>query len=294
MAVSGTTRLYGLIGDPLHAARSPQLFNELFAEHRLDAVCIPLNVKAGDLRQFVTGVRTLRNLAALLVTMPHKTAMLELVDVLDPTSRQAKVINIIRCDANGNWTGATFDGLGCVLGMEWEGNNPQGRSVLLVGAGGAGRAIAFALAKAKVRELTIYDVNETAGRTLVEDLATETACDVRFGAPDPAGFDVVINATALGMQASDPLPIDVDRLEPRSAVIDVVLNPVPTPLCAAARARGCATQGGRAMHEGQAVFAARFLGIDYWPSERSRAPVGEISKLATALVMELRNREPTA
>src|SRR5947199_10610846 len=108
MAASGTTRLYGLIGDPLHAARSPQLFNELFAEHRLDAVCIPLNVKAGDLRQFVTGARTLRNLAALLVTTPHKAAMLQLVDVLDPTSRQAKVTNVIRCDANGNWTGATF------------------------------------------------------------------------------------------------------------------------------------------------------------------------------------------
>src|SRR5438874_868366 len=122
--------------------------------------------------------------------MPHKAAMLELVDALDPTSRQAKVIKIVRCGADGNWTGATFDGLGCVLGMEWEGNDPQGRSVLLVGAGGAGRAIGFALAKAKVRELTIYDMNETAGRTLVDDLATETGCDVRFGAPDPATFEV--------------------------------------------------------------------------------------------------------
>lgn len=291
MGVGGTTRLYGLIGDPLHAARSPRLFNELFAERRLDAVCIPFNVKAGDLRQFVTGARTLRNLAALLVTMPHKEAMRELVDALDPTSQQAKVINIIRCDADRVWTGATFDGLGCVLGMEWEGNNPQGRSVLLVGAGGAGRAIAFALAKAKVRELTIYDMNERAGRALVEALATETACDVRFGAPDPAGYDIVINATALGMQAGDPLPIDIDRLEPRTAVVDVVLRSAPTPLCAAARARGCATQDGRAMHEGQAVFAARFLGIDYWPPERSCTPIGEI---AMALVTQARNREATA
>ena len=167
------------------------------------------------------------------------------------------------------WVGAMFDGLGCVLGMEWEGLHPAGKSVLLVGAGGAGRAIAFALAHAGARALTIFDVDRVRAEDLARSISASTDCHAHFGAPDPHRFEVVINATALGMKPGDPLPVDPARLEPRSIVVDIVNSVEPTSLCRAASERGCRTQSGRPMHEGQAVHALRFLGFDYVPEGRS-------------------------
>jgi shikimate dehydrogenase len=231
----------------------------------VDAVCIPIVVRADDLSAFVAGARTMRNLAGVLVTMPHKQRMLDLVDELHPTAHQVGALNVIRCDGDGRWVGAMFDGLGCVLGMQWEGNHPANKSVLLVGAGGAGRAIAFAVASAGARTLTIFDVDERRADDLATAVAAATGCQTQSGLPDPRGCDIVINATALGMNTNDPMPVDPDRLESGSVVVDIVNAPEPTPLCRAAHARGCRTQNGRPMHEGQAVHALRFLGFDYLP-----------------------------
>src|SRR4029453_17120401 len=130
--IAGTTRLYVLVGDPLTSAKSPQLFNRLFTEQRVDAVCGPFVIKADDLHAFVAGARATRNLSGVLVTMPHKQRMLSFVDELHLTARQVGALNVVRCDNDGRWIGAMFDGVGCVLGMQWEGNHPAGKSVLLV------------------------------------------------------------------------------------------------------------------------------------------------------------------
>ena len=267
--ISGTTRLYGLVGDPLTAAKSPALWNRLFAEQGADAVCVPFAVRGDDLAAFVTGVRAVGNLSGLLVTMPHKQRMLDHVDELHPTARDVGAINVVRCNSHGRWVGATFDGLGCVLGMEWEGLHPANKSVLLIGAGGAGRAIAFAVASAGARALTIFDVDRVRAEELAGSVTLATGCHAQFGAPDPHGFEVVINATALGMKPGDPMPVDPARLEPGSIVVDIINLVEPTPLCRAAIGRGCRTQNGRSMHEGQAVHALRFLGFDYVPEGRS-------------------------
>jgi shikimate dehydrogenase len=216
----------------------------------------------------------MRNLSGVLVTMPHKQRMLAFVDELDVTARQVGALNIIRCHADGRWVGATFDGLGCVLGMQWEGNHPSNKSVLLIGAGGAGRAIAFAVAAAGARTLTIFDVDERRAASLAKSVAAATGCSTYVGAPDPHGCEIVINATPLGMKPDDPLPVDPNRLEPGSTVVDIINSPDPTPLCRAARARGCRTQDGRPMHEGQAVHALRFLGFDYVPEGKSASDIG--------------------
>lgn len=268
-SICGTTRLYGLVGDPLHAAKSPQLFNQLFASQGVDAVCVPMVVQAGGLAAFVHGARAMRNLAGVLVTMPHKQRVLELVDELHPTASQIGAINVIRCDEERRWTGAIFDGLGCVLGMQWEGNDPANKSVLLVGAGGAGSAIAFAVASAGARSLRISDIDEHRAKVLAQSVSDATACDAGAGPPDPSGFEIVINATSLGMKATDALPVDVERLDPGSAVVDIVNTLETTPLLRAAAKRGCRTQDGRPMHEGQAVHALRFLGYEYVPERAS-------------------------
>jgi shikimate dehydrogenase len=266
--ITGKTRLYGLVGDPLTAAKSPQLLNQVFAEQRVDAACVPFWVKAGNLSAFVTGARAMANLSGLLVTMPHKQRMLEFVDELHPTARQVGALNVIRCEADGRWVGAIFDGVGCVLGMQWEGNHPANKSVLLVGAGGAGRAIAFAIASAGASKLTISDADEHRAGDLAASVAVETRCDTRSGPPDPRGFDVVINATPLGMKADDAMPIDPERLAPGAIVVDIINASEPTPLRRAAQARGCRTQDGGPMHQGQALHALKFLGFDYLPDGR--------------------------
>jgi shikimate dehydrogenase len=275
--ITGRTRLYGLVGDPLTTAKSPELLNRLFIEQRVDAVCVPFGVKADHLSAFVTGARGVGNLAGVLVTMPHKQRMLALVDELDPTARHVGAVNVIRCHDDGRWVGAIFDGVGCVLGMQWEGHDPANKSILLVGAGGAGRAIAFAVASAGARRLTIFDVDERRGHDLAESVAAATGCTADFGVPDPRGCEIVINATSLGMKPDDPMPVDPDRLEPGSIVVDIIIAPNPTPLCRAARARGCLAQDGRPMHEGQAVHALRFLGFDYLPEGRPAPDKGSLS-----------------
>jgi shikimate dehydrogenase len=164
--------------------------------------------------------------------------------------------------------------------MQWEGNHPANRSVLLVGAGGAGRAIAFAVASAGARTLTIFDIDERRADELARSVAAETGCATTFGAPDPRGYEIVLNATALGMTAGDAMPVDPNRLEPGTTVVDIINTPEPTPLCRAAREHGCRTQNGRPMHEGQAVYALRFLGFDYLPEGKSVQDIGLPSQSA--------------
>ncbi len=266
--ISGTTRLYGLVGDPLSTAKSPRLLNQLFIEQRADAVCVPFCIKAEDLSAFVTGARAMGNLSGMLITMPHKQRMLAFVDELDSTARQAGALNVIRCQADGRWVGTISDGVGCVLGMQWEGHHPANKSVLLVGAGGAGRAIAFAIASAGASKLTISDVDEHRAKDLAASVAAETGCTARSGSSDPHGFQIVINATPLGMKANDAMPVDPQRLAPGTIVVDIINAPEPTPLLRAAQARGCRTQDGGPMHQGQALYALRFLGFDYRPDGR--------------------------
>lgn len=266
--ITGKTRLYGLVGDPLTSAKSPQLLNRLFAEQRVDAACIPFCVKAENLSAFVSGARVMGNLSGMLVTMPHKQRMLDFVDELDPTARQIGALNVVRCEADGRWIGAIFDGVGCVLGMHWEGNHPANKSVLLIGAGGAGSAIAFAVASAGASRLTIFDLDGDRAGDLAASVATETSCDVRSGPPDPQSFDVVINASPLGMKVHDAMPVDPARLAPGAIVVDIINASEPTPLLRAARARGCRTQDGGPMHQGQAVYALKYLGFEYRPDGR--------------------------
>jgi len=272
--ITGTTQLFGLMGDPLTTARSPELLNRLFMEQGVNAACIPLWVKGEDLPTFISGIRAVGNLAGLLVTMPHKQSMLAYVDELHTTAREVGAINVIRCSSDGLWVGAIFDGLGCVLGMEWEGLHPANKSVLLIGAGGAGRAIAFAVARAGARNLTIFDIDRSRAEDLAKSVTLATGCSTRLGAPDPRGFEVVINATALGMKTGDVLPVDPSRLEPGSTVVDIINTVELTPLCRAASERGCRIQNGRPMHEGQAVHALRFLGFDYIPEGRPLRAAG--------------------
>lgn len=269
VAITGATRVYCIVGDPVAPLRSPVFFNTMFRRHGIDAVFIALQIGARDAEAGFAGLRAMRNIAGMVVTMPLKQRLLPLLDEALPGARQCGAVNTIRREADGRLVGDMFDGKGGVLGLRWNGHEPRGRRVLLVGAGGAGSALAFALAEAGVAQLTISDLDATR----VEDVAARVraatpGCEVRVGAADPRGQEIVVNATPLGMKPGDRLPVDVDLLAPGTVVFDIITNPDPSPLMLAAQARGCPAIGGRNLYEGQAVYAARFLGFDFVPDGR--------------------------
>lgn len=263
LPITGRTRLFGVIADPIGHVRACEVFNPVFAARGIDAVLVPLHVPAGRLAAALDGFRALANLGGVLVTIPHKEAVLDLVDEIGAQARLIGAANVIRRDAHGRLTAENFDGLGFVAGLRRQGRAVAGKRVLLVGAGGAAKAIACALVDAEVAALVV--ANRTAARA--EELAGRIrtaypSVDVQAGPADPTGFDLVVNATSQGLLPGDALPIAVEAVEARSVVAEIIMKPERTPLVVAAEARGLEVHLGRHMLDAQVPLMAGFLGID--------------------------------
>jgi shikimate dehydrogenase len=259
--ISGKTRLYVLLGDPLDKARSPEYYNAVFEARGIDAVLVPMEVAPAGFDALVRALKTLHNLDGLIVTMPHKQAVLAHLDRLGEAARRVGAANVVRREADGGWFGDMYDGPGFVGGLRARGIEPAGRRAYMLGCGGVARAIALALAEAGVARLQLHDLDAQRAAALVEALRAQypsVACAA--GAAEPPGFDLVVNATPLGMRAGDALPFDPSRLGPATAVADVTTKPEITPLLAAARARGGPGAPGRDMFEAQTALAERLFG----------------------------------
>ncbi|MBL6077443.1 shikimate dehydrogenase [Belnapia sp. T18] len=262
MPITGRARLFAIIGDPVGVVRSPEWWNAAFGRAGLDAVLLPVDVAGGDLAVAWRGLTRIRNLDGIVLTMPHKQAVVPLLDGLGPTARLAGAVNTVRRRADGGWEGEMFDGEGFVAGLRAAGHEPAGMRALQVGCGGAGRAIAFALARAGVASLALSDTAPGRAEALAGAVGGAFPnCAVATGLADPAGHDLIVNATPLGLRPGDALPLKQGRFSPGQVVADVILNPERTPLLDAAAAAGCDTVSGRAMFEGQARLAAAYLGL---------------------------------
>jgi shikimate dehydrogenase len=214
-----------------------------------DAVVVPAHVVQADLPAFFAAAGAMRNCDGVVVTVPHKFSALAYCEGATPRALSIGGVNVMRRTASGGWWGDQVDGEGYVAGLRAHRFDPAGRSVLLVGAGGAGSAIARALADAGVARLAVHDADATRRDELLAKLADSAAAQAAAG-PDPRGFDAVINATPLGMRAGDPAPLPFELLAPHQLVGEVVAEPEITPLIQAARSRGCATMTGMDMFQG--------------------------------------------
>lgn len=257
---TGSSRLLPIIGHPIAQVRSPEVWSAMFRLHRIDAVCVPVHVRPEGLAAFFGAARAIENLCGVIVTIPHKVAALDFVDDLTERSRLVRSVNFVAIGPGGRWVGDTVDGTGFVANLCAGGDDPRGRRTLLVGVGGAGTAIAFALAEAGTRELVVSDLDR--------DRASDVAARLRAigtpavaGPPDPAGFDLVVNATPVGMKADDPLPIDVERIDPTTVVADVIVE--PSRLTRLAAERGCRVHTGAGMMDHQLEPMARHLGYGH-------------------------------
>ncbi len=275
--IKGTTRLIGHLGYPTESFKAPMIYNPYFQREGIDAVVVPMGCRSEDYPDFLTLFFRLSNAHGALVTMPHKVATTGLVDVLSPTAAIAGACNAVRLEADGRLSGDMFDGEGFVRGVLRKGHKLAGARALVVGAGGVGSAIAASLAKAGVAELGLFDRQVSAAEELGQRLFVHyPALRVTAGSNDPDGFDIVINATPLGMKPGDPLPVDVERISPSALVGEVVMAQEITPFLAAARSRGCPVQVGTDMLFEQIPAYLEFFGLPSTTAEDLRA----VAKLA--------------
>lgn len=262
-SITGETRLFVIVGHPVAQVKAPMAFNPLFRAAGRNAVMVPIDVAPERLDATIAGLKAIANLDGIVVTVPHKARMADLVDDVLPTGRMVGAINAARRERDGRWTGDMFDGRGLVHGLRAAGIEPKGRNVLLVGAGGAGSAVAFAMAEAGAARLTIFDIDEAKARRVIDGVRRAyPALRAEAGPPAPdAGHDTVINATPLGMAPSDPLPVDPATIAPSVLAVDVIMKPDVTPFLKAAQARGCRIVPGRHMLDGQVPAVAAFFGM---------------------------------
>ena len=246
--ISGKTTLIAHIGFPTESFKAPMIYNPWFDKHGIDAAVIPMGVRPEDFAVSLKAIFRMSNVRGALVTMPHKVVANSLVDEVTPTARIAGASNAILLRPDGTLLGDQFDGAGFVRGIERKGLKLAGKRVLVSGNGGVGSAIAASLAAAGVAQMALYDGHDASSQALAGRLREHyPALEISTGSNDPAGFDLIVNATPLGMKAGDPLPFDMARVAPTTFVGEVVMKEAMTPLLLAAQARGCPFQLGTDM-----------------------------------------------
>jgi shikimate dehydrogenase len=243
-SLTGATRIYFVVGDPIKQVKSPNGITKAFTTRGHDAIVVPLHVSAADVDAFIVTTSRARNVDGLLATVPHKFAAYAHCVTASERAHVLSAANILRRNPDGTWHGDMLDGPGFVRGIRRAGFATLNQRVLLVGAGGAGSAIALELIQAGISMLAIHDSDTVRRDRLLWLMNTQGPVDLRVGSCDPTGFDLVVNATPAGMSANDALPVETDKLQSTTFVADVVTLPEVTPLLEAARTRGCRTATG--------------------------------------------------
>ncbi len=272
MLINGHTEIIAHIGFPTHAFKAPMIYNPWFEKAGVNAIVVPMGCQATDYPDFLRSVFKLSNLRGALITMPHKVTTVGLLDELLPTAEIAGSCNAVRRAADGRLQGDMFDGEGFVRGVRRKGCVLEGARVLVVGCGGVGSAIAASMAAAGVGAISLFDARDESAQGLGQRLTKHyPLLEVSTGSNDPAGFDIVVNATPMGMNEGDPMPMDVSRIAPTSFVGEVVMKTEMTSFLTAVQARGCRFQVGSDMLFEQIPAYLEFFGFPSTTPEELRS-----------------------
>lgn len=267
MEITGKTKIMFILADPVaHIRGSVVLTRELRALGH-DIAISPLHVKPADLAQTVRAIRAFQNVVGFGITIPHKIAVATLIDTLSPQAKLVGSVNFVRRDADGRLFGDNLDGVGFIDGARQSGIDFSGKRVLQLGAGGAGRSIAFSIAASGAKALGL--ANRTAARAADLAKAVQAAfpgCEAFVASAEAKGFDAVVNTTSLGMKQGDALPVDPAHLTSAMSVSEIIMSPEMTPLLQAARAKGCRISLGKSMLENQVKRLEHLLGLKQNPS----------------------------
>ena len=248
MLIDGNTELIAHLGWPTHSFKAPMIYNPYFESVGVNAVVMPMGCRPDTFANVLRGVFALENIRGALITMPHKVPVVSLLDEVSPAVHVAGACNAVKRTDDGRLVGDMFDGEGFVRGLLRKGLQLQGARALVVGCGGVGSAIAASLADSGIAAIALFDVDAHSAQSLAQRLHMHyPEVEVTTGSNDPAGLDLVVNATPLGMNVGDPLPIDMSRLQASTFVGEVVMKTEMTAFLAAAQARGCRVQVGTDM-----------------------------------------------
>ena len=246
--ITGRGKVIVHVGYPTESFKAPMIYNPWFESKRIDAIVAPMGVTVADFATVMPALLRCTTVHGALITMPHKVTVMALADEVTPTALIAGAANAILKRPDGTVLADMFDGAGFVRGVERKGKKIAGSSVLVVGSGGVGSAIAASIATAGPARMMLFDMNAEGADALAGRLRQHyPELDVQTGSRDPAGFDLVVNATPLGMKPDDPMPVDIARIAPGTFVGEVVMKEEYTPLLRAAREKECPVQVGTDM-----------------------------------------------
>ena len=262
--VEGTTRVFGVIAHPVDHVRAPMVFNPRFAAAGLPHIMVPIDAPPEKLERIINALRAMPNFGGLAVTIPHKMPLAVLCDSLGTAAQLTGAVNAVRFDDDGTMHGDNFDGAGFVAGAIGNGYDVAGKAILLIGAGGAARAIAAALVEAKIAKLTIANRNLGKAEDLASLLANKTGFPNVYAAAladcDGGDADIIVNSTSLGLKPSDVLPLALDAVRPDTVIADIIMVPAETEWLVAAQKSGLRVHYGRHMLDYQIDLIGKFIG----------------------------------
>ena len=257
--LDGRSRLYAVWGDPVAQVMTPTLINPIFARHGHNLFAVPFHVTPDGFEATWHAFRAMSNVAGIGVTVPHKIAAARLCDSLTPAAQAVGAVNSVQRQPDGTMDGALFDGLGFVGGLGAGRTRLKGATVLQVGAGGAGRAIAHALAEEDVGRLAVIDRDPAAVDFTVAMVNRVTGRETATrDMPDLGACTLLINATPIGLESTDRFPVPLDSMAPDTIIADIASFATPTRLMIEARERGFVTADGNAMLEAQIGLIAGY------------------------------------
>ncbi|MEO3475413.1 hypothetical protein AAFN86_26410 [Roseomonas sp. CAU 1739] len=252
--IGAATRLIVLAGDPISHTKGYAEYAAALEVAGIDAVYLPLHVPGGAFAEFLRGARQMRNLAGIVATIPHKQAAFA-ASSPDVAARRSGAANLLRPASQG-WESTNLDGFGFLVALRDAGMVLAGRHVQMLGAGGAGRAVAMAIAEMGPASLAIADPDAARAAALVQAVAVEFPCLPVAAALGES--EVLVNCSPIGMGQDDRLPLPAALIPDRGTVYDIV-NRADTPLLVAARERGCIVEHGRSMMLAQIGLLIHFL-----------------------------------
>jgi shikimate dehydrogenase len=249
-------QILAIIGDPIIQAKSPATFGSYFQANCIDAVMVPLHVNADSFTTALKGLRQVQNFSGAVITIPHKVLAFEIAARHGPMAEATGTANVLVPIGKEEWGAEMFDGIGLLTALQKRGIEVAGLDVLLIGAGGAGTAIAVALEKlGKAASISIADPDLGRAATLAAKLEHG-----EIAPPDPAGYQVIVNASPVGMR-TDEVPFEASRCSPGTIVCDAIMDPPKTRLLQEAEANGCVIVEGLEMLQGQVEPLAHFMGL---------------------------------
>lgn len=248
---------FAVIGDPIEHSKSPAMQNAWFEELSIDATYIPIRVSSESLESAVAGLKTL-GASGWNVTIPHKTAIIPYLDELDELAEKMGAVNTVVRTKEGKLKGYNTDGVGFVRSLEEAvGKSHKDKPVLLIGAGGAARGIAFAMQQQGYTNLTIANRTVANAKAIVDEMGVGNAISLADAEESLADFGILVQMTSAGLATGNfSMPFSLEQLAEGAIVADIVYNPLMTPFLKAADEKGATVVTGLGMfvHQGAIAF----------------------------------------